>query len=449
MTPHLNAMNDFDSTRSPLSLCDRNLHLSRRTLLGAGGGGMVMSAIARRLALADERGETDSAKPKSVILLWLEGGPSQWETFDPHPGGSYGGDVKSIKTSVKDLQISNLLPRTSEKMHLASLLRSVTSKEGDHERAVYNIKTGYRPDPTLTHPSLGAIVCHADDFGADIPRHISIVPNSTPGRGGFLGAKYDAFKINDPAGPVPDIRRPVLEDRYTRRMDDLYSVVEREFLRGRLSNLEKQRTLHRTATDAAVRMMSSDQLDAFDVSQEPKQVLEAFGDTAFGRGCLAASRLIEVGARCVEVTLGGWDSHITNHTLQAAGCEKLDPALAALLDRLEERDQLDSTLLVCGGEFGRTAVINPAEGRDHWPHGFSMLLAGCGIRKGSVHGATAAEPKLDADRPLADLQDPVTVSDLHATILSVLGVEHDLELETPIGRPMKRSEGEPIRSIIA
>ena len=408
----------------------------------------MMSAIARRLAWADDQGVTDLARPKSVILLWLEGGPSQLETFDPHPGGVYGGDTAAIGTSVKGLDIADLLPRTAEQMHLASLVRSVTSKEGDHERAVYNIKTGYRPDPTLKHPSLGAVLCHADQTGADIPRHISIVPGNSPGRGGYLGAAYDAFKIYDPARPVPDIRRSVAEARFDQRVADLYDVVESEFRRGRLKQVEKTRTLHQTATNAALNMMSSEQLDAFDVSAEPEEVLESFGDSAFGRGTLAASRLIEVGARCVEVTLGGWDSHLTNHSLQSSACEKLDPALAALLKRLEERDLLDSTLVVCGGEFGRTPGINPAEGRDHWPHGFSTLLAGCGIRKGAVYGATAANPKLNSDDPLADIVDPVTVADLHATVLTSLGVDYQEELETPVGRPMKRCEGKPIQSIL-
>jgi len=428
--------------------CDPRVHLSRRTLLGVGGGGLMMSAIAQRLAWADEQGVTDAAKPKSVILLWLQGGPSQLETFDPHPGGVYGGDVTAIDTSVKGLQISDLLPQTAEQMHLASLIRSVTSKEGDHERAVYNIKTGYRPDPTLKHPSVGAVLCHADQGGADIPRHISIVPNGFPGRGGYLGAAYDAFKIYDPAQPVPDIRRSVTESRFEQRIADLYDVVESEFQRGRLRQLETTRTLHRTVTDGALRMMSSQQLGAFDVSSEPKEVRESFGDTAFGRGALAASRLIEVGARCVEVSLGGWDSHITNHSLQASACEKLDPALSALLKRLEERDLLDSTLVVCGGEFGRTPTINPAEGRDHWPHGFSVLLAGCGIRRAGVYGETAGKPTLDPGKPMADIIEPVTVGDLHATILTALDVDFEEELDTPIGRPMKRSEGKPIKAIL-
>ncbi len=431
------------------SLCNIDAHLSRRTLLGAGTGALMMSSIASRLAVADEIGETDSAKPLSVILLWLEGGPSQLETFDPHAGTKYGGEVKAIQTSVAGLEIADTLPQVAEQMHLAALIRSVTGKEGDHERAVYNIKTGYRPDPTLLHPSVGAVLCHASQGGADIPRHISILPGQSPGRGGYLGAAFDAFKIGDPQGPVPDISKRVEEERYQQRVADLFNVAEQEFARGRLRDLERTRTLHSTATNAAMRMMSSEQLSAFDVNEEPKAVRDAFGDTPFGRGCLAATRLIEVGVRCVEVTLGGWDSHAANHTLQLAGCKTLDPALAALLQRLKERDRLGSTLVICGGEFGRTPSINPASGRDHWPHGFSILFAGANIRAGAVYGETAAEPKLDRAKPLADVADAVGIEDIHATILSALGVDFEEELITPIGRPLKRSDGKPISALLA
>ena len=431
------------------SLCNTHAHLSRRTLLGAGTGSLLMSSLARRLAWADETGVTDSARPKNVILLWMQGGPSQLETFDPHSGSKIGGDAKSIDTSIKGLQIANTLPLVAQQMHLTSLVRSVTGKEGDHERAIYNIKTGFRPDPTLIHPSIGAALCQASDQGADIPRHISISPQNYPGRGGYLGAAYDAFKMDDPAGPVPDVRKRVSDERFDRRMNDLSNVVEKQFARGRLRDLNRSRTLHTTATDAALKMMSSEQLSAFDVSEEPQSVRDEFGDSVFGRGCLAATRLIEVGARCVEVTLGGWDSHVNNHGLQSSACETLDPALAAILKRLQDRDLLDSTLLVCGGEFGRTPNHNPTGGRDHWPHGFSTLLAGCGIRQGTVHGETAADPKLDSDKPLADVSDPVTVADIHATILKAIDVPYSEELDTPVGRPMKRSEGTPIDSLLA
>lgn len=408
----------------------------------------MMSQLATQLAWADAKGVTDSAKPRSVILLWLQGGPSQLDTFDPHPGTKIGGEVKAVETSVKGIQFADTLPKTAELMHMASLVRSVTGKEGDHERAVYNVQTGFRPDPTLVHPSIGSALCHATTDGLDIPRHVSILPGPFPSRGGFLGAQFDPFKMNDPAGPVPDISTNLDNERFQRRIDDL-KIVERRFAAHRLSGLETNRTLHQSATEAALAMMSSDQMDAFDVSSEPKEVLESFGDNAFARGCLAAARLIEVGVRCVEVSLGGWDTHAANHSLQASAATTLDSALASLLLRLKERDLLDHTLVVCGGEFGRTPEINPAEGRDHWPHGFSTFLAGCGIRKGFAYGETSPNPKLDKEKPLDDVSKPVTIADVHATILKAIDVPYDEELDTPVGRPMLRSEGEPIEDILA
>lgn len=433
-----------------IGLCNPRTHLSRRRLFGAGigvTGGAMMSALARRLAIAAETASDRSKPPMSVIALWLEGGPSQLETFDPHPGTVVGGDMGSIATSVSGLQIASTLPATAEQMNLATLVRGMVGKEGDHERAIYNVKTGYRPDPTLIHPSIGAVLCEADDFGADIPRHISILPGGFPGRGGFLGASFDAFRTGDPKSRVPDVTSAVDEERFSRRLKDLETILEPQFTRGRLMNLQSDRTLHRASTLAARRMMDSDQLSAFDVTNESVAVQNAFGDDPFGRGCLAAARLIEVGVRCVEVTLGGWDSHINNHALQTSATSRLDPALAALLSRLDERGLLSSTIVVCGGEFGRTPVINAASGRDHWTHGFSMLLAGGQFRRGHVHGATSSDPS--AQKADGHVESPATIADLHATIQQALGLDPGHEYATPIGRPMFRSEGNVIDSLIA
>lgn len=412
----------------------------------------MLTAIANQLAFADEVAKTDPHQRKNVILLWMEGGPSQLETFDPHAGTKYGGDVKAIPTSVKGIEFADTLPRTAERMHLGTLIRSMTSKEGDHQRAVYNIKTGWRPDPTLVHPAIGAVLCDEFRETLDIPRHVSIVPGQWPAKGGYLGPIYDAFKMGDPNSPVPDLKARVDAARMEQRLAGL-DFLESQFRRGRLSDLDQNRTLHESSTKAALRMMSSEQIDAFDVSGETAATLDAFGDTPFGRGCLAATRLIEAGVRCVEVNLNGWDSHINNHSLQSSACETLDPALAALLDRLEERDMLKNTLVVCGGEFGRTPTINPAGGRDHWPHGFSMFLAGCGIRRGFAYGETSADPIVDSSdpkfSPTVNIDKPVTVGDLHATIFKCLGVEYDREIETPVGRPLVRVEGEPIEAILA
>ncbi len=429
-------------------LCNIDAHLSRRTLLTAAGGSLFLGPLAQRLAAAETAGGKKE-RPKSVILLWLEGGPSQLETFDPHPGGLIGGQTKAIATSVKGIEFADTIPQLAEQMQYAALIRSVTGKEGDHERAVYNIKTGYRPDPTLVHPSLGAIVCHNSDIGAEIPRHVSILPGNSPSRGGYLGANYDAFKVYDPANRVPDVVSGIEKTRYDARVDDLLEIAEAKFTRRRLIGSDSKRTLHAATTQRALTMMTSDQLDAFDVSKEPATVRESFGDTPFGRGCLAAARLIDVGVRCVEVTLSGWDSHINNYSLQSSACKILDGAAASLIKLLKERDLFDSTIVVIGGEFGRTPTINPAEGRDHWPHGFSMLLAGCGVRQGVAHGETAGDSDQKPEDPTKMIKDPVAISDVHATILKALRVDYTVQLQTPIGRPMYISEGKPIETVLA
>lgn len=435
-------------TSSPISPvhCGRSSHWSRRGLLQTLAGGTLLSPVSRLLAEATKSPTSDPARPRSVILLWLQGGPSQLETFDPHPEAKHGGLVKRIATSVSGLQIADTLPRLAEQMHSLALLRSVVGNEGDHERAIYQIKSGYRPDPTLVHPAFGAILCHQSDHGAEIPRHISILPSGSPGRGGYLGAKHDAFQVNDPASPVPDVQRGIDTARYETRIKDLMEVLEPRFARRRLVDLDRSRTMHVATTQSALTMMTSDQLAAFDLQSESAKLRESFGDTPFGRGCLAAIRLIEVGVRCVEVTLPGWDSHINNHALQTAGCGSLDPAAASLIEELRRRDLLDTTLVVIAGEFGRTPGINPAEGRDHWVHGFSIALGGCGIRGGVVHGETAAER--NPDDPAAGVQDPVGIADVHATMLAALGIDPALELQTPIQRPMKLSEGTPIAGLI-
>jgi uncharacterized protein (DUF1501 family) len=425
-------------------------HFNRRTLLksAALSGLSWLTPLAEALSRAQEHAPR-GAPAKSLIVLWLQGGPSQLETFDPHPGSKIAGGSQARKTAVPAVQLAKGFEQLADLMDSVSLVRSVVSKEGDHERATYNVKTGFRPDPTLVHPSIGAVVCHQLKDNIEIPRHVSILPGQWPARGGYVGDQFDAFKTGDPIGPIPDVVKRVPDPRFQHRIDDLTNVVEAEFARGRLRELDSSKTLHRTSTTAALRMMSSEQLQAFNVKQAPQSLRDQFGDTPFGRGCLAAARLIEVGVRCVEVTLDGWDSHVNNHEIQAGRVATLDPAFAALLRDLKSRELLDQTLVICGGEFGRTPRINPAGGRDHWPHGFSMALAGGGIRGGRVIGQTAIEPTSDAKNPQKDVKDPHNVADIHATILHALGINFRRELDTPVGRPMKISEGEVIAELVA
>ncbi|NBV25317.1 MAG: DUF1501 domain-containing protein [Proteobacteria bacterium] len=417
-------------------------HLSRRTLLKAAGvGGLAwLTPLADLLAFNAE--EAPKGKPaRSVILLWLAGGPSQLETFDPHPGTGIAAGTGAIKTALKGVQFAPGLEETAGVMGDVSLIRSMVSKEGDHERAIYNIKTGYRPNPTLVHPSIGAIVCHElPDAKVEIPTHISILPNQWPARGGFFGARYDAFQVDDPMKPVPDVATKIAPARQEQRLESL-AVVERAFASGRRPDLDEHKTLHQATIARARRMMTSDQLKAFDVSQATASERAAYGDTAFGRGCLAAVRLIEAGVRCVEVTLNGWDTHANNHEGQAKQVKILDPAFAALIRDLKRRKLLEHTVVLCGGEFGRTPKVNPVGGRDHWPQGFSMLVAGGGFAGGRVIGST--DPTGTKEEP----DKPVRVEDLHATVQAQLGVDSAKEIITPVGRPIALSEGRVVTEL--
>ena len=329
----------------------------------------------------------------------------------------------------------------ADQMGSIALIRSMVSKEGDHERGTYMMKTGYRPDPTVVHPSIGAVCCHELPVGrTDIPRHISILTGQWPSRGGYLGGEYDAFQVGDPKETLPDVTAPVVGPRKIARVRDL-DVVERAFARGRQSRV--QATLHREALARARVMMTSDQLKSFDISQEPASVLAEYGDSAFGRGCLAARRLIEAGVRCVEVTLDGWDSHVNNHEVHRKLVKQLDPAFAALLRDLARHQLLDRTIVLCCGEFGRTPKINPFGGRDHWPTGFSLALAGGGLRGGQVIGATDPE---GTKNPAG----PTTVEDVHATVLKALGLDPLKENIAPLtGRPLKLSAGKPIGELLS
>jgi uncharacterized protein (DUF1501 family) len=432
--------------------------MTNRNLLSAGGGlGQLFSGeLTRRdafrlaaglglsfalpgldLRAAQSRG---NGRPRSLITLWMGGGPSQLETFDPHPGKTISGETKAIDTKLPGVQVAHLLPHTAEQVHEMCVIRSMVSKEGDHERGTYLVKTGYRPDPTLIHPALGAIVAHElPAGGVEIPRYISIMNSQWPGRGGFLGDDYDAFKVLDPRQNLQNMKSRVDDDRQARRLKDL-EVVERTFRNRR--RMQSDGTLHQETVRRALTMMTSEQLKAFKVEDEPAEVRAAYGDSRFGAGCLIARRLIEVGVRAVEVTLEGFDTHAKNFSGHETNCKILDPAFAALINDLKERDLFESTVVLWIGEFGRTPKINPLGGRDHWPTGFSAVVGGGGFRSGLVIGET--DPEGVKTEPV----DPIEIHDLYATILKTLGVEYNKELTTPIGRPMALCKGKPIDRLL-
>jgi len=374
----------------------------------------------------------------------MAGGPSQLETWDPHPGGSIGGPTQSIATSLPDLQIAAGLPQMAERMDRVSLIRSLTSKEGDHERGTYFVKTGYRPDPTVQHPAIGAVIpmqLDGEPIGMQLrmPSYVSIGDSRWPGRGGYLGGKFDAFRVPSPGKGVNNLRAAVADARQQRRLAGL-EIVSSSFRRGRVGQPGAAR--HEETVADALSLMDSEHLTAFEIDDEPESVRSRYGDSDFGRGCLVARRLIETGVRSVEVTLGNFDSHAANFSIHDRLVGMLDPAMAALLDDLRERDLEASTMVLCIGEFGRTPWINPLDGRDHWPRGFSAVVAGGGLPAGCVIGETdpAGSEKLI---------DPVPVQDLYATILSRFGIDPAEELMTPVGRPLAICEGTPIKQLIS
>lgn len=411
----------------------------RRDILRLAGlaGLSWLTPVGQLLAAQAERNHRPA---QSLILIWLAGGPSQLETFDPHPGTKIAAGTGAIMTAVKGVRLAQGYERLAEMMDSVSLVRSLVSKEGDHERGTYLMKNGYRPDPTVEHPSIGAICCHElPSGGTGIPRHISILPGQWPSRGGFLGGEYDAFKTGDPHKPLPDVTAHVAPQRDRQRVLDL-EVVERAFGRGRGSRVAA--TLHRETIDRARVMMTSDQLQAFDVKQEPAAIRNDYGDTPFGRACLAARRLTEVGVRCVEVTLGGWDSHVNNHAIHRERASELDPALSALIGDLKARGTLERTVVLCTGEFGRTPKVNLAGGRDHWPNGFSLAIAGGGIRGGQVIGETDPEGGKNPAHP-------TSVADVHATVLTAVGLDPRKENVSPVGRPIALSQGRSIGALLS
>lgn len=422
-----------------MSLSPHALHMSRRDLLAAAAGcslSFLLPPLTGRAA--EERGP---GRAKSLITIWLEGGPSQLETWDPHPGSKIGGPTKAIDTKLPGLQIGSDYPRTAEEIQHLNVIRSMVSQEGDHERGAYFLKTGYRPDPTTIHPSLGALLTRERPAEKiEIPLYVALLGGAFPGRGGYFGDQYDPFQVFNPGSELHNMQPNVDRKRLAEREKSL-AVVEQSFARGR--KVLARGTLHGETIAKARRMMDSDQLKAFKIDEETAERKAAYGDTPFGRGCLVARRLVETGVRAVDVNLASFDTHANNFEFHTGHAKTLDPALAALIQDLRERDLFASTMLLVIGEFGRTPKINPLDGRDHWPTGFSCLIGGGGLSAGRIIGAT--DPTGDKTQP----ENPISVQDLFATVISQFGISPAQEMTTPIGRPMKLSEGKPLEILHA
>ena len=408
--------------------------MHRRSFLQLALAGTVGSLLSRPAWAAP------AASAQHLIVLWMNGGPSHIDTWDPKAGKD-GTRHKIIKTKTKGLTVAEHLPLLAGMSDRFTVLHGLSAREGNHQRAEYLMHTGYSPNPTIVHPSLGGWLSKLGQSppAQGLPSFVSL--GGTSFSAGFLGVEHGPFVLPKsgvtPANTAPP---PAVADREAARLE-LLGQAEAEFL-ARTGGDPKVAD-RRQQYEKATALMHSPQLAAFDVSQEPGATRKAFGDTEFGRGCLAAVRLVQAGVRCIEVTLDGWDTHTDLVTRTKSLMQTLDPAMSSLLAELAARQLLDQTVVVWMGDFGRTPKLNANEGRDHHPQSSSVVLAGGGLRRGLVYGETDAT----GDQVV---KDAITVPNLMATITSRLGLDPTQMLVTPIGRPIGVTDhGAPVAALIA
>lgn len=417
--------------------CSPLLH--RRGLLGLGLAGGLSLALGGRPSWAKETTIRGGGQAKHCIVLYMAGGMAQTDTFDPKPKSKNGGPLKAIKTSAKGLQLGELLPRTAELGQHLAVIRSMDTKEGAHERARHLIHTGYAPSGTVEHPELGCLVAQArHDPKRDLPGYVHI--NGRAHGAGFIGVEYAPFQVANATQPVANLSYPKRVDgkRFERRRQ-LLSAIERRF---RKSHPGRETEALTKVYSKADRLMHSPQVKAFDLAGEPAALRDAYGREAFGQGCLMARRLIEAGVPVAEVTLGGWDTHEDNFTRLRKLGATLDAGLATLIADLEQRELLSKTLILVVSEFGRTPRINEREGRDHWARGWSVALAGGGVKGGQAIGATNEDGTKVVERPLQ-------AQDVLASAFFALGLDAEHTNYTREGRPLQAVDksGKVIREL--
>lgn len=359
----------------------------------------------------------------------MAGGPSQFETFDPKPGAETQGPTRSIPTAVPGVQIAEHWTCTARLTNEMTIIRSMTSREGNHGRATYLLHTSYAPSGGIVHPGIGSIV--AKEIGpreSDIPNFVSISGASVGPS--FLGVQYAPFVVLDPNRPPDNLPSPVADARLLRRLR-LMRELEEPFAQ---AGAGQQVRDHETLYQQTSRLVLSPRTRSFSLDSEPMQLRDAYGRSAFGQGCLLARKLIEAGVPIVEVQSGGWDTHGNELDSLKRLIPPVDRGYAALLTDLKARGLLERTLVIWMGEFGRTPRFNVNIGRDHFPDAFNLALAGCGVKRGHVIGATNALGTEVARRP-------VSVQDLFCTIYSALDINFRHEYQTNVNRPLPIVEG--------
>jgi hypothetical protein len=445
-----------------------NYRFSRRDWLKLASAGVVTYSMSGWIEALAADAAKHPQRRKSCILLWMNGGPSQTDTFDLKPGHENGGEFHEIATSVPGIRISEHLPKIAKHMDDMAIIRSMSTKEGDHGQASFLMRTGYLPRGPIQYPSIGALV--AKELGTDdaaLPHFVSIAPyrffNTGAYGPGFLGPKYAPLIVADTgiqfqqrgmgyeqALKVQDLRPPkeVSKEQADARIE-LLEGLEQDFVANHPGVAPLS---HKTAYARAVKLMRTAASKVFNLEEEPATLRDAYGRNLFGQGCLLARRLVELGVPFVEVSLGGvdnnaafgWDTHAQNFDIVKQLSQVLDPAWGTLMSDLKARGLLDSTLIVWMGEFGRTPKINGSKGRDHFPNAWSTVLAGGGIKGGRVIGKTSEDGTTVEERK-------VLVPDFLATICKVLGMNTEKKNLSNVGRPIRivDKDAEPIKEVLS
>jgi hypothetical protein len=440
--------------------------VSRRDLLKATAAGVAGFSASGWFESFANAAAANPARKRACILLWMNGGPSQMDTFDLKPGHKNGGEFKEISTAAPGVKISEHLPGLAKRMNRMALIRSMSTQEGDHTRAAYYLRTGYKPTGSIQYPTMGSIL--SKELGrhdAALPNFVSIAPTPLLSPGaygpGFLGPEHaplmianSGYGFGNPldyktALKVEDLLPPaeVADKQVTARLE-LVREMQAHFASTRpgLSAASQQ-----AAYDRAVRLMRTDARKAFDLEKEAPALRDRYGRTLFGQGCLLARRLVERGVPFVEVTLSnvtgaqlGWDTHQDNFNSIKKLSGVLDPAWSTLMDDLKDRGMLESTLVVWMGEFGRTPQISPQKGREHFATAWSTVLAGGGIKGGQAYGKTSPDGMTVAEHP-------VTPPIFMATICKALGLDPTKQNMSNVGRPIRLADAgaKPIKEVLA
>ncbi len=406
-----------------------------------GALGLTLGDVLRLEAKAEQKFyESKEGKAKGVIQIVLPGGMAHQESWDPKPEAplEYRGPFGVAKSSLKGVVFSENFSQSAKIANKMTIIRSIAGKEADHGRASYAMFTGYRKSPAIEHPSLGAVISHELGSKQQMPPYVAIPNANEYGGTGYLGSQFGPFGIGSDPGrsgyQVKDLLLPpgVDDDRFYKRQR-IREVVDDHF-RKLASKAEALGAMDEFYHRAYAMISSAAAREAFDINKEADSTKAKYGQNEAGMRFLLARRLVEAGVRFVTVSFGGWDHHNGIENAMRRQAPTLDQAIAGLINDLDERGMLDSTLVLVTSEFGRTPKINANAGRDHYPRVYSVAMAGGGFQRGLVYGSsnsTASEPE----------ENPVRIEDVLTTVYQQIGINADKELMAPGARPIEIIDG--------